>query len=738
MKNASGDRAKAHRYAEFIDSKILRDQATGKVPAEVHPSLYPFQSAIVRWAIRRGRAAIFAGTGLGKTRMQLEFARQMGKRALIVAPLAVAEQTIAEAAKMGLEVTRVARPEFADGVHITNYQKLHHFVGAPYDALVLDESSILKSVDGKTRSLILEEFTNIPSRLACTATPAPNDIAELANHAEFLGVMRRVEMLSTFFVHDESEWRLKGHGSDAFYRWLASWAVYLRQPSDLAFEDAGFELPPLTVTPEIVHADWKPDGMLFAAGIGGVGGRSKARRGTMDARIAKAVELIADTRDQWLVWVGLNDEGRMLAKTLGEDAVVIEGKDEDDAKTASIMRWVRGEGPRVLVSKTSIFGFGLNLQNCHRMLFLGLSDSWESYFQAIRRCWRFGQQSPVDVRVVTSTAEVEVLANVRAKEATVSETMARVVEHMKDVQREQVCGTKRETDPYIEDEASGDGWTMKLGDAVTRVKEIQTGSVGLSVYSPPFASLYCYSNSPRDMGNSRDYDEFFRHYGFLVAELMRVTMPGRRAAVHCQQVSTTLATHGRIGWRDFRGHLIASHEQAGWIYDGEVCIDKDPQAQAIRTHSKQLMFVQKARDQSWLRPAMADYILLFRAPGENPTPVVEQLSNDEWIEWARPIWYGIRESDTLQVAEARSDKDEKHICPLQLGTIERCIRLWTNPGDLVFSPFAGIGSEGYVALKHDRRFVGIELKRAYYDVARKNLGGANRQVGFFFAASGAA
>jgi DNA modification methylase len=233
------------------------------------------------------------------------------------------------------------------------------------------------------------------------------------------------------------------------------------------------------------------------------------------------------------------------------------------------------------------------------------------------------------------------------------------------------------------------------------------------------------------MGNSKDYDQFFDHFDYLIPEILRITKPGRRACVHVQQLTTTKVTHGVIGWRDFRADVVRHFVTAGWIYDGEVVIDKDPQAQAIRTKAKALMFVQKNKDSAWSRPAMADYILLFRAPGDNAEPILTDVSNEEWIQFARPIWYGINESDTLNYAVARESSDERHICPLQLGTIERCVRLWSNRGDMVFSPFAGIGSEGYVSLQHGRRFTGIELKESYYKQAVKNLKSAIKQEGLF-------
>lgn len=283
--------------------------------------------------------------------------------------------------------------------------------------------------------------------------------------------------------------------------------------------------------------------------------------------------------------------------------------------------------------------------------------------------------------------------------------------------------------------SQGDGWTLRNGDCVEGVSALPADSIDLSVYSPPFLALYTYSATERDMGNCATAAEFFEHFGYLQRELLRVTRPGRLTCCHVAQVAAMLERDGYIGLKDFRGQTIAAFEKNGWIYHGEVCIDKDPQAQAIRTKSKGLLFVQMRKDSSWSRPAMADYILVFRKPGENAVPIQPDITNNDWIEWARPIWYGIRESDTLHVAEARGEDDERHICPLQLGTIERCIRLWSNAGELVLSPFAGIGSEGYEAVRLGRRFVGFELKEQYADVAVKNLKAAEhaRSQGDLFA-----
>jgi superfamily II DNA or RNA helicase len=700
-------------YSAFLDSKRPPVEAQGVEPRAINPMLYPFQRELVEWALRRGRAAIFADCGLGKSFMQIEWAKHF-ERVLIVAPIAVGQQTVTEAAKLGLSARRVLSPEDAPGVQITNYERLERFVGVPFDAVVLDESSILKSLDGKTRTMLIQKFSSIPYRLCCTATPAPNDVSELANHAEFLGAMSRAEMLATFFIHDQDErgWRLKGHAAGDMWRWMARWARFLRRPSDLGHEDGGWLLPELSIRDEIV-----PSG-VEGLELGGIGKRGQARKATTGPRLEKALEVIRNTPGQWLVWCGLNAEQDALAKALGADCVSIQGSTKEEDRVALEAAWREGRA-RVMVTKPKVFGWGMNWQHCNQVLFLGLGDSYEEYYQAIRRCWRFGQARAVDVRIVVSDVEGAISQNVKRKE---EEARAMAESIIAAVGQEQLPVRDQREDKYEPRTVDAEDYALMLGDCVERTKELSDALVGFSIYSPPFASLYTYSSSPRDMGNCRDYDAFFKHYSYLIPELLRVTKPGRRTAVHVAQVSTLKGVHGVIGWRDFRADVVKAYVAGGWIYDGEICIDKDPQAQAIRTKSKQLMFVQKERDSAWLRPAMADYILLFRHPGENPEPVKSDVTNEEWILFARPIWYGIKESGVLKNhRSAREDDDEKHICPLQLETIERCVRLWSNPGDIVLSPFAGIGSEGYVSLRFGRKFIGVELKESYFNIALRNL-----------------
>lgn len=405
-------------YASFLESKrkVIEPVGSPVQASDLHDSLHEWQNEITRWSLDRGRAAVFADCGLGKTRMQLEWARLIGERCLIVAPLSVARQTVTEAARIDTDV-KYARSEAearASGITITNYEMLSHFDLFSWPAVVLDESSILKNVDSTTRKQLTAQTKTVPYRLACTATPAPNDVSELCNHAEFVGALPRNEMLAAFFVHDDTGWRPKGHALERMYEWMANWSVSLRRPSDLGWDDDGYDLPNLDVVSEVVDVDIDSDGQLFATDLGGIGGRSKVRRETLDARVERTVDLL-DHDDQAIVWCGLNDEASEVARRL-DDAVNVEGSWSPERKADALEAFQNGD-VRALVTKPSIAGFGMNFQNCHRMAFLGLSDSWESYYQAIRRCWRFGQQHDVTAHVVVSDLEQQIVQNIRKKEA---------------------------------------------------------------------------------------------------------------------------------------------------------------------------------------------------------------------------------------------------------------------------------------------------------------------------------
>lgn len=725
-------------YAEFLAGKAMIDPPTGITDTDdLSPALFDFQRDIVRWALRRGRAAIFADCGMGKTLMQLEWARHIPGRVLILAPLAVANQTVAEGAKFGIAVTYARdQSQAGDGITITNYEMLVHFDAAQFTGIVLDESSILKAYDGKTRSAIIRAFSATPYRLACTATPAPNDYMELGNHAEFLGVMTREEMLSMYFVHDGGEtqkWRLKGHAEDAFWRWLASWSVMIRMPSDLGYPDGDFILPPLNVCETVVKTDLVLPGQLFAMEAQQLSDRISARRESLQARVAQAAALVNGNREQWVVWCNLNAESTALADAI-DGAVEVSGSDDIETKQHALAAFTSGDA-RVIVSKPSICGWGLNWQHCHNIAFVGLSDSWEQYYQAVRRCWRFGQTQTVTAHLITADVEGATLRNIKAKDAAAQTMAAALVEHMRSEMRQNVKGTRRMTTEYERATEKGEGWTLHLGDCVEVVREMPADSVHFSVFSPPFASLYTYSASDRDMGNCADDAQFAAHFGYLIAELHRVLMPGRLVSIHCMNLPTSKAHHGYIGIRDFRGDIIRMFESAGFIFHSEVCIWKDPVTAMQRTKALGLLYKQLKKDSAMSRQGIPDYLVTMRKPGENPERVTKTEAGfpvSVWQRYASPVWMDINPSDTLQFRSAREHEDERHICPLQLDVIQRAIELWTNPGDVVLSPFAGIGSEGYVARQLGRQFVGVELKQSYWRQAVANIRQARAVMGDMF------
>lgn len=422
-------------YAEFLASKHRQNQDVGPVidVADVHPSLHPWQARIVAWAVRTGRAAVWADTGLGKTRMQLEWARLSAGMSLIVAPLAVCAQTVREASAIGVTARYVRDGSDVGGpgvVWVTNYEMVRHFDPALFGAVVLDEASILKQSDGATRGMLIRHFSSVPRRLACTATPAPNDPEELTSQAEWLGVMPRTEMLAAYFIHDNDGWRLKGHAREPMFRWMSSWAVALRRPSDIGWDDDGYRLPGLNILPQHVEVNVTPEGQLFATDLGGVGGRAAVRRQTLAARCARAAELVAAEPDEpWLLWCGLNDEADTLARLI-PGAVNVHGTWSPEEKAEAFLDFADGK-IRYLITKPSIAAFGLNWQHCARMVFVGINDSFETYYQAIRRCYRYGQPRVVDVHIVVSELERQIANNVARKERDAGRLVAELVAAMR-------------------------------------------------------------------------------------------------------------------------------------------------------------------------------------------------------------------------------------------------------------------------------------------------------------------
>lgn len=444
-------------YHDFLDRKRMVDPATGLVSVpDLNASMFAFQHDITAWALRRGRAALFAGTGLGKSLMELSWAdaihRETGKAILHLAPLAVSAQMVREAVKFGITAhLSHSQAQCDDGINISNYQKLEHFDLSQFGGVILDESSILKSTDGHYRTKLIEACAQIPFRLAATATPAPNDFMELGNHAEFLGVMSYTDMLATFFTHDGGDtqkWRLKGHAENEFWKWMASWAVMIRKPSDLGYSDDGYNLPPLNQHQHLVAADYAPSldtGLLFPMEASTMQERLAARRDTVEERVNLAVQ-ITPTDRPFVWWCNLNSESEMLAKRI-PGAVETKGSDPDDVKERKLIDFSEGR-TRVLVTKPAVAGFGMNWQHCADTGFVGLNDSFEQVFQSIRRFWRFGQTKPVNVHFIAAETEGAVVANLRRKEADADRMAASMVMHMADLSRREVAGTVRTIPDY--------------------------------------------------------------------------------------------------------------------------------------------------------------------------------------------------------------------------------------------------------------------------------------------------
>lgn len=442
-------------YQDFISGKFKQHQSSGIDVELPDCGLFPHQFDLVKWALRKGRAAIFADTGLGKSRMQITWADQVVKNTngsvMILAPLAVAQQTVEEAKSIGVDINHCREPEqLKHGINITNYDRIHKFDCSIFTGVVLDESSIIKHHDAKTLKTLLESFGETKFKLCATATPAPNDWTELGTHAEFLGVRSRNEMLSEFFLHDAAntqDWRLKGHAKHIFWKWVSTWAALVRTPADLGHDASMYELPPLEVTQHTVKSELQPNvGMLFAFEAQTLSERREARKASLRNRVDECAAMVNNDNQPWIVWCHLNDEADALKAAI-PDAIEIRGTDDVDVKEQRLHDFSCGK-IRVLITKPKIAGFGLNWQHCRRMAFVGVTDSFEAYYQAVRRCWRFGQKHQVHVHIFASEQEGAVVANLKRKEREVLSMAESLSAETLESVRSQVIGIKRDTNSY--------------------------------------------------------------------------------------------------------------------------------------------------------------------------------------------------------------------------------------------------------------------------------------------------
>lgn len=716
------------KYQEFLEQKKQTRIESGFEVSEndLNPALFPFQKYCVLRALAAGKFALFEDCGLGKTIQQLEWSQKVcehiDKPVLILAPLAVISQTIKEGEKFGYVVNEIGDMDYQQdmetGIYITNYDNMEHIEAYHFGGVVLDESSILKNFQGKTRTALIDEFRNTPYKLACTATPSPNDTTEICNHSEFLDVMSRTEMLAMYFVHDggsTSDWRLKGHAKQMFWDFVSTWTVMLNKPSDIGYDDEGYDLPPLNVVQEIVETPKRDNGMLFNTTAVSATEYHKELRETYQIRLDRVAEMVnARPTENFIIWIGHDDEGKYLRQLL-PDAIEVKGSDSKQFKKDMLLGFGRGEF-RVLITKLKIAQFGLNYQNCHNQIYASLDFSFEATYQGIRRSYRFGQTEQVNIYLITTDTMQNVKDAFDKKQAAFREMQAAMTLAMNRNIKNQIQLQRME----VKNEYESDYCHIKLGDCVQLIQEVPDESVGFSIFSPPFAELYTYSDKLEDMGNSKDYNEFFKAFKFLVGELYRVLWPGRNIAVHCMDLPIQKGKEGFIGLRDFSGMILQAFEEVGFIYHSRVTIWKNPVTEMQRTKALGLLHKQVKKDAAMSRVGIPDYLMVFRKEGEHDHPVHCDISVDTWQKWASPVWMDIDYGNTLNAAAGRDSNDEKHICPLQLDTIERAIRLWTNEGDTVLTPFLGIGSEVYTAIKTGRYGIGFELKESYFNEAIKN------------------
>ena len=718
------------KYNEFLETKKTQKIVSGfqVEDADLNPILFDFQKYCVKRALEVGKFALFEDCGLGKTIQQLEWADKVSKHTqgavLILAPLAVISQTIEEAKKFGYSV-REYDEDCERGIYITNYDNLENIDASLFSGVVLDESSILKNFAGKTRTALIEAFQNTPYKLACTATPSPNDTTEICNHAEFLNVMSRTEMLAMYFVHDggsTSDWRLKGHAKQSFWDFVSTWAVMLNKPSDIGFDDAGYNLPPLKVIEEMVITPKKNNGLLFNESAVSATEYHKELRATYQLRLDRVAEIVNKSDENFIIWIGHDEEGKYL-RSLLPDAVEVKGSDSKEYKKDKLLGFGRGEF-RILITKLKIAQFGLNYQNCHNQIYASLDFSFEATYQGIRRSYRFGQTEQVNIYLVTTDTMANVKDSFENKQRAFKEMQSSMTEAMNRNIKNKLSLQKMETT----NQYKSDKCDIRLGDCVQLIRDIPSESIGFSIFSPPFAELYTYSDKLEDMGNSKDYKEFFTAFNFLVKELYRVMWSGRNVAVHCMDLPIQKGKEGYIGLRDFSGMILQAFQEVGFIYHSRVTIWKNPVTEMQRTKALGLLHKQVKKDAAMSRVGIPDYLMIFRKDGEHEHPVHCDIDVDTWQKFASPVWMDINYSNTLNGANAREDSDEKHICPLQLDTIDRAIRLWSNEGDTVLTPFLGIGSEVHEAIKLKRFGIGFELKDSYFNEAVKNCRKIEQEV----------
>jgi len=713
-------------YKEFLETKekSFVDAGFEVDESKLNNNLFDFQKHVVQIALKKGRFALFQDCGLGKTIQQLAWAEQVmlhtGKPVLILAPLAVVQQTIREGVKFGIEIHPYGK---GDNIQITNYDQLKNINDVDlFSGVVLDESSILKGRDGKLSKLIIETFEQTPYRLACTATPSPNDHMELGQHSQFLGAMSYLEMLAMYFVHDggeTSKWRLRKHAKDDFWKYVCTWSIAIDNPATLGFNDCGYDLPEIEYIEHIIPVENLSDNLFGDVAVSATELHKDLKRSYED-RIQKTIDLLSN--EQTIIWTLKNDEAKDLNKNI-EDSINVQGSDKPQVKADNLNGFANKEFNN-LITKTSIASFGMNYQQCNNMVFTSYDFKFEAFYQAVRRCYRFGQERKVTVHILVPESQKNVRQTILIKEKKHKEMISEMAKYSAETDYKSSNGAKVESK-----EIKTDDYHLINGDCVQETKKLKDNSADLVIFSPPFAELYVYSDKSEDMGNVSNYKEFEKHFQYLIPELKRTLKDGRICAVHCMDLPIQKGKEGFIGLRDFSGMLIDWFTKQGFIYHAKTTIWKNPVTEMQRTKALGLLHKTIKKDSVMSRVGIPDYILFFRNAGENETPITHQADDetkadylpvDLWQKYASPVWMDVDYRRTLQYRSGRDGNDEKHICPLQLDTIERIMHLYSNEGETILSPFGGIGSEGFCAIKHNRKSISIELKESYFNLNVSN------------------
>jgi len=754
-------------YQEFLKTKekTIIESGFEVKESDLNNNLFDFQKFTVIRALKKGKYAIFADTGQGKTIMQLSIAHQVSlythKPVLILAPLAVVGQTIEEGKKFSIEIKKWNGGHLHP-IQIINYEQLDNIDTSIFGCICLDESSMLKNETGKFRNLIIEKFEKTPYKFCFSATPSPNDPTELGNHAHFLDIMTYNEMLAMYFVNDSkkqqgSKWRLKGHAVGRFYEFVSTWAIMYSHPKEIGFPNNNFDLPELEIIEKEVTTPL-PEGVMFPGMAVSATDYNSSLRETQQKRIDQTIDIIKNEISETepiIIWTKQNaesDEIYKQLKALNYDCRNVQGSDSPEKKQSDLLGFAHGDY-RILITKESIASMGLNYQHCGYQIFNSIDFSFEKTYQAMRRSWRFGRKEKVTVYMITTDRMINVSKIQKDKHKEFKNMQAQMTKAVnKNLNNEMITRVVATGDIKTEN------YHIMHGDCVQRIKELSDNSVDIMVFSPPFADLYVYSDHIEDMGNVANYDQFREQFTYLVKELKRVIKPGRIIAVHSMNLPTLKGRDGYMGLRRFNAMIGDLFESEGMFLHSEHAVWKDPLLAAVRTKSKGLAHQTLVKDSVQVRTGIFDLIQCFKTKEENEVPVSrdrltayipmheydkfprtiegfnhswgynpeskyskeDQYSHHVWQRYASPVWMDIDATDTLQYMSARANNDERHICPLQLGVTGRLIELYSNPGETLLSPFGGIGSEGYQAMKMGRKSISIELKESYFNANKKN------------------